>query len=266
VAVHEVIAELAVEAQEIDQLVAELEPERWAAPTPAPTWTIAHQIAHLTAMFQLTGLSAANPDAFVGLTSQLSDDFDANVHYALSQFLNDDPEVMLSTYRSERDGALKHFAALPPEEPIPWLVQPVPVSVMAGVCLMELFGHGQDIADTLGVRRERTARVRHVAEFGVRAWDFGYAAHGLTPPNVRFRFDLTGPSGEEWTFGDGDAEQTISGDAVDFCMLVTRRRHRDDLNLTASGQEADAWIDLALAYRGPAGQGRVPGQFAGLDG
>lgn len=41
-------------------------------------------------------------------------------------------------------------------------------------------------------------------------------------------------------------------------------RHRADLTLTATGAEADRWLDQAQAFRGPAGPGRRPGQFAHL--
>ena len=81
-------------------------------------------------------------------------------------------------------------------------------------------------------------------------------------PMPPFRFDITAPSGAPWTFGPPEATQTIAGPAEDFCLLVTRRRHRDDLALTATGPDADRWLDIAQAYRGPAGPGRRPGQFA----
>ncbi|NYV77137.1 maleylpyruvate isomerase N-terminal domain-containing protein [Streptomyces sp. UH6] len=42
-----VIDDMRAEADELDALVAELDDERWAAPTPAPGWGVAHQIAHL---------------------------------------------------------------------------------------------------------------------------------------------------------------------------------------------------------------------------
>ncbi|MDY7090533.1 MAG: wyosine base formation domain-containing protein, partial [Actinomycetota bacterium] len=45
---------------------------------------------------------------------------------------------------------------------------------------------------------------------------------------------------------------------ADFCLLVTRRRHRDDLALVARGAEADRWLGIAQAYRGPAGDGPKP--------
>jgi hypothetical protein len=48
---------------------------------------------------------------------------------------------------------------------------------------------------------------------------------------------------------------------VDFCLLVTRRRHPDDLAVTATGTDAEQWLDIAQCYRGSPGEGRAPGQF-----
>ena len=39
---------------------------------------------------------------------------------------------------------------------------------------------------------------------------------------------------------------------------MTQRRHRDDLALAATGPDADAWLDVAQAFAGPAGGGRSP--------
>ena len=116
--------------------------------------------------------------------------------------------------------------------------------------------------DGLGLTRTFTDRIGHVAFLGTRTRDIGYLVRGLTPPAEEFRFEFTAPSGIVWAFGPDDAEQRISGPAADFCLLVTRRRHRDDLALTAIGGEADHWLDIAQAYGGPAGEGRRPAQFA----
>ena len=119
-----------------------------------------------------------------------------------------------------------------------------------------------DIADALGVHRVPTTRIAHVARFGVRTRDFSYLARGRTPPAEPFRVELTGPDGQLWTWGAQDASQVVSGPALDFCLLVTQRRHRADLAITARGAEADEWLDIAQAYVGPPGQGRAPGQFS----
>lgn len=261
---QDVISALTADGDEVDQLVAGLDADQWALPTPAPGWSIAHQIAHLAVTFRIAGLAATDPAAFVALTSRLSADFAANVNTALAEYLADPPEVLLTRWRTERDTATKAIAAVPPTEVVPWLVRPLPPAILAAAGMMELFGHGQDIADTLRVRRERTDRLRHVVAFGVRTWDFGYQSRNLTPPEGEFRFEITAPSGAVWDFGPADAQQRISGPAEDFCLLVTRRRHPADLAVTASGAQAQQWLKIAQAYRGPAGEGRKPGQFTAL--
>jgi len=90
---------------------------------------------------------------------------------------------------------------------------------------------------------------------------FAWALHKAWP-QAEFHYELTGPSGQRWSYGPADATDRITGSAEDFCLLVTRRRHRSDLDVTAAGEEADHWMDIAQCYRGPAGAGRRPGQFA----
>lgn len=259
-----VVPDLVAEGEEIDGLVADLDPDQWATPTPSPGWTITHQIAHLAATFRMAAQAAADPQAFTAGLARLSPDFNTNVDRAMSAYLGDPPEVLLPRWRSERAAAEKALGALPPEQMVPWLVRPIPAAVLAAAGMMELFGHGQDIADALRVPRRHTDRIGHLVAFAVRTWDFGYLARGLTPPQVRFRFELTAPSGARWDFGPEDGQQRITGPAVDFCLLVTRRRHRADLAVHAVGADADRWLDIAQAYRGPAGSGRTPGQFASL--
>ena len=119
----------------------------------------------------------------------------------------------------------------------------------------------QDIADALGVTREPTGRLRHVAHIGVGARGYSYAVHGQTPPGIPVRVELTAPDGSLWTWGPEDAGDRITGPALDFCLLVTQRRHRDDLALAIEGPAAAEWMAIAQAFAGPPGEGRRPGQF-----
>jgi enediyne biosynthesis protein E11 len=261
---RDVISDLTAEGEQVERLLADLDADQWTTPTPAEGWTVAHQVAHLVANFKLAALSASDPDQFNAVLSRLGTDFDANVYAALSPYLAAPPDVLLSHFRDGRAAAEKALGALPGEHMVPWLARPLPARVLAAAGIMELFAHGQDIADAVGVTPERTDRIWHLVTFAVRVWDFGYLARGLTPPEVEFRYELTAPSGTPWTLGPANSPQRITGPAEDFCLLVTRRRHRDDLRVTAQGAEADAWLDIAQAYRGTPGSGRKPGQFAAL--
>ena len=70
--------------------------------------------------------------------------------------------------------------------------------------------------------------------------------------------ELTAPDGSVWTWGPENAAQRVTGPALDFCLRVTRRRHRDDLALQATGPDADRWLDVAQAFAGPPGKARPP--------
>jgi uncharacterized protein (TIGR03084 family) len=73
---------------------------------------------------------------------------------------------------------------------------------------------------------------------------------------------LTGPAGDRWVWAE-EADESISGPALDFCLVVTQRRHRADTDLQAHGELAVEWLSVAQAFAGPPGPGRKAGQFRG---
>ena len=85
---------------------------------------------------------------------------------------------------------------------------------------------------------------------------FAVVIRGLTPPAAEVLVGVTAPSGETWSFGDPDAANQVTGTALDFCLLTTQRRHRDDTALVATGPVADEWLSLAQIFAGPPGPGR----------
>ncbi len=129
---------------------------------------------------------------------------------------------------------------------------------MATARFMETWAHSLDVAEALGVTPEPTDRIRHVAHLGVRTRNYAYSVHSLEPPAEEFRIELRSPSGELWEWGPAGAAQSVRGSAYDFCLRVTQRRHRDDLDLVATGPDADQWLDIAQAFAGPPGEGRGP--------
>jgi uncharacterized protein (TIGR03084 family) len=127
---------------------------------------------------------------------------------------------------------------------------------MATARLMETWAHGLDVADALGVKRPATARLRSIAHIGVRTRDFAFAINGLAAPADSFRVELIAPDGSTWTWGPEDAAQRVAGTAEGFCTLVTQRRPRAGLDVTAEGDDARRWLTIAQAFAGPPGPGR----------
>lgn len=257
-AMHDVCADLATEGSELGALVAGLGTRAWAGATPATGWTVRHQVAHLAYVARLVRLAVGDQEAFEAETAPVREDFQSGMDARLAEYAAEPVHDLLRRWAEERAAAEEGLAALPRRDLVPWLAGPLPVSVLAAVALMELFAHGQDIHDGLGSPRTFTDRIGHIAFLGTRTRDLAYRAHGLRPPPEPFRFELTAPSGALWAFGPPEAEQRIAGPAADFCLLVTRRRHRDDLVLTSVGTEADRWLDIAQTYIGPPGEGRAP--------
>lgn len=260
--IDEVLADLRAEGDDLDRVVSGIGEDQWRLATPAPGWTIAHQIGHLASSDRLATLAATDAQAFALRRAELADDFDAAVTAGAAEFADEAPGQLLSRWREARSGLRDALGAVPAGERVPWIVEPMSPASLATTRLMELFGHGQDVRDALGVERPDTDRVVHVARLGVRTRDFAYLARGLTPPAEEFRVELSSPGGRAWAWGPEDAAQGVSGPLLDFCLLVTQRRHRDDLDLVARGADADHWLSFAQAYAGPPGRGRAPGQFA----
>jgi enediyne biosynthesis protein E11 len=258
---QDVYSDLKAESDELDALLSGLSAEQWARPTPSEGWTVAGQVAHLTFIAHLMLRSATAPETFGPIVERASADFQGAVDGKLAEYLQQPLPDLLVAWRAAEHDAANALAAVPSGTTVPWLSGPLKPSVLAAAGLLELWAHGQDIRDALGVRREPTDRVGHVAFFGTRTRDTAYRLRGLTPPAEEFRFEFTAPSGVLWAFGPEDAAQKVSGPAADFALLVGRRRHRDDLAVKAEGDEADRWLDIAQAYLGPPGAGRSPGQF-----
>ncbi|GAA4596016.1 TIGR03084 family metal-binding protein [Streptomyces violaceoruber] len=254
-----VIDDLREESEELDALVAELSPEGWRRATPAPGWTIAHQIAHLNWTDRAALAAVTDEDGFRALVEQALAAPDRYVDDGAEEGAKQDPAALLTAWREGRAALDEALRSAAPGARFPWYGPPMATASMATARLMETWAHGLDIAAALGVTRPPTGRLRHVARIGVRARDFAHATHGLTPPAEPFRVELTGPGGDLWTYGPEDATQRVTGPALDFCLLATQRAHRADLALTAEGPDADRWLDIAQAFAGPPGARRAPG-------
>ncbi|PWR14210.1 TIGR03084 family protein [Micromonospora sicca] len=250
------LADLAAESDQLDALVAGLPPEGWARPTPAPGWTVAHQIAHLAWTDHVARLAATDAEAFYA--SVLSAPDPARLVDDGAESFLAPPAELLARWRDGRAALASALAAVPPGEKVPWYGTRMSPASMVTARIMETWAHAEDVADTLGVTRPAAARLRHIAHLGFRTLGHGFAAHGRPAPTAPVRVELTAPHGDTWTFGPADAADRVTGPALDFCLLVTQRRHRADLSLVATGPTADEWLDVAQAFAGPPGAGREP--------
>ena len=253
----------------VDDLVAEsgelravLEPRSasdWTRPTPAAGWTIVDQVTHLAYFDDVTRRSITDPARFRAEAEQLTADGLDFPDRVAARFHDTPPREALTWFDRSRDQLATAFRGADPATRLPWFGPPMSPASSVTARLMETWAHGQDVLDTLGIARVPTARLRHVADLGIRALRYSYAVNGLALPTDPIRVELAAPDGQRWTWGPADARDRVAGDALDFCLVVTQRRHRDDTRLDVRGPIAAQWIAIAQAFAGAAGPGRPPG-------
>jgi uncharacterized protein (TIGR03084 family) len=256
-----ITADLVAEHDSLDALVSALPPAAWEVPTPAAGWAVRDQISHLRFFDDRAILAITDPEAFVADAKQiLASAGDPSVEHGRSV----PPEQLLEDWREGRARMVNVLNGLDPNARIVWYGPAMAARSFATARLMETWAHGQDVADAVGVHRLPTARLRHVAHIGVRARPFSYATRNRPVPDGDVYVSLDPPGGgEPWTWGDEAAadHDLVTGPALDFCLVVTQRRHLDDTALVADGPLAEDWMEIAQAFAGPPGTGRAPGQF-----
>jgi uncharacterized protein (TIGR03084 family) len=253
----QVLNDLTAEGDALEALVVGLDEAGWRTATPAPGWDIATTIVHLAWTDESAIIAGTDKEGWDALVLQAIADPNGFVDAEAFKGAQASGAEILARWQAGRPALVKMLRDYPEGQKLPWYGPPMSPASMGTARFMETWAHALDVADALGVTLEPTDRLKHVAHLGVRTRNYAYVNRGLEAPTEEFRIDLTSPSGEQWSWGPEDAAQTVTGSAYHFCLLVTQRRHRDDLDLVAVGPDANAWLDIAQAFAGPSGEGRA---------
>jgi uncharacterized protein (TIGR03084 family) len=256
---HSICDDLQAELTALDAIVSPLREAEWNHPTPAENWLVRDQISHIGSTDRVAVIAAGDPERFQA--EVLTEDRNARHRRLLEAGRAMSHTELLNWWRDGYTAMLEVFRRLDAKTRIPWFGPAMSAVSFATARLMETWAHGQDIVDALGLQRTPTDRLRHVATIGVLARPFSYRINDREPPTADVRVELTSPSGVIWTWGDPQAPDRISGDALDFCLIVTQRRHPSDTGLHIEGVIANGWMQIAQAFAGAPGSGRAPGQF-----
>ena len=260
-AYRSLLDDLAAEHLALDAVVAALAPEQWGLTTPSPGWAVRDQVGHLYYFDGTASLSATDPAAFVAerdaLIQSLADPAQLDAH-TLGFARGASPDELLAAWRTGRGDLLAALAPLGAKDRLEWYGPPMSAMSFATARLMETWAHGQDVVDAVGADRPASDRLRHIAHLGVRTRGFAYVLRGREVPAGEIRVELTAPSGETWEWGPPEAAAAVTGPALDFCLVVTQRRHPTDTALTITGPLAEDWMAIAQAFAGAPTTGPAP--------
>jgi uncharacterized protein (TIGR03084 family) len=252
-----IVAELRAESGQLDALVAALPEQGWRTATPAPGWTIAHQIAHLFWTDRVAVVAVTDGAGFAEFLTLAAKNPGGFVDEGAEELAATPPTDLLAEWRQMRVRLHDELLRVESGRKLPWFGPPMSAASMATARLMETWAHGLDVADALGVKRSASPGLKSIAHIGVRTRDFAFAVNGLPAPAEPFLVELRAPDGAAWSWGPADAVQRVTGSAEDFCMLVTQRRPHAELDVAAVGPDAERWLTIAQAFAGPPGSGRT---------
>jgi len=264
--VTDVLADLLAEQAALDPIVRALSSDDWATPTASPRWSVTDQVAHLTYFDRTAAFAISAPDRWdeemnrlfgaAGAGDAGVDDLTLGPVRALAV------EDRHAAWVEGRDALTAASAALADDTRVPWYGPSMGAKSFLTARLMECWAHGQDIVDAVGADRPASDRLRHIAQLGYITRGWTYANRKTDMPDGDISVRLEAPSGDTWTWGPDDAPSTVSGHAEDFCLVVTQRRHLDDVDLAVTGEAAQDWLMKAQAFAGPPTDGPAAGSFS----
>jgi uncharacterized protein (TIGR03084 family) len=252
-------ADFLAECEELDAFVSQYGEADFARPTDFWAWTVRDQVMHLYFVDVLMLTSIEEEQRFLDWVKEirayqatgreLSD-------YMRERYLDMTRDSLLATWRETYRRFAEVFDSRDPKTRMKWFGPDMSLMSAASARQMEVFAHGQDIYDLFGVEREPKERVRNICELGVRTLGWTFRNRGLEPPPPS-EVVLTAPSGAVWRWNEG-AQDSVTGPAVDFALVVTQRRHVDDTALQVNGEGARRWMEWAQCFAGPPSEGPPP--------
>jgi uncharacterized protein (TIGR03084 family) len=248
------LQDLGAEQAALDARVADLTEDGWRTATPADGWDIADCISHLHYFDGTAELALTDAEEFAAHARLILADLDRVPD--TNKARSGSGAELLEAWRIGRRALIERARAADPLQRVPWYGPPMSLASFVTARIMETWAHGQDVIDALGLPPVVSERLRHVCHIGIGARAYSYRVHAAEDEGASVRVELTGPGAGIW--GPEDAEDRITGTALDFALLVTQRRHRSDLDLDIVGETANQWMSIAQAYAGPAGAGRKP--------
>lgn len=257
------VDDLRAEGAELHRLLTALDERDWTRATAFKGWTIDDIVRHLHIGDTMGLASATDPAAFAKLLA----DIQARRSEGLSRIEETHRRLdglggprLLERWQTTLEQLCTVLAAKPADARLKWSGPDMGVRMFTTARQMETWAHGQAIYDLLGVDRPAPSpRLRNIAEIGVRTFGWAYRNRGLPVPTIAPHVRLETPFGETWAWNDPAAGNSVSGDALAFCQVVTQTRHVADTGLSVTGEQARHWMSIAQCFAGPPENPPTPG-------
>jgi len=259
---QQICGELLGECRALADLCRGMSASQWRVPTDFHGWTPWDEIAHLAFFDDAGWLAATDPPRFAAHKQALQEELAHGEEIsaiARRRFGQFDGPALLALWCEQQERLVAALVGMEAKARLPWYGPDMSARSFASARLMETWAHGQDVWDAVGRERGPSPGLRNIAHLGVTTYGWTFANRRLPVPEPQPFVSLTAPDGDTWTWGTPSDEDFVRGPALDFALLVTQRRHRDDTRLVWSGASAQQWTLLAQCFAGPPADGPAPG-------
>lgn len=248
------IVDFQAEAAELGQILEPLSASDWHRVTQFKGYTINDVLRHLHQGDHMALAAAEGAEVFEALREVrrvrrqggVSARDDARLEFG---HLAD--RALLDAWRTTLAALCQKLAALPADARLKWAGPDMGVRMFTTARQMEVWSHGHEIADLLGIDRAPTDRLENIAVIGVRTFGWTFVNRGLSVPGEPPRVRLTAPSGAIWEWHAGSQSGSVTGTALHFAQVVTQVRSLADTQLVVNGDVAQRWMAIAQCFAGP---------------
>lgn len=239
------------ESSALAELLATLSDSDFEQPTLFKGWTINNILRHLHVWNIAAGKSLDGEDAFTAFLSALMGGERGLLFNAMeNRYLEGlSGAALLWAWRDEYRRLSDRFSATDPKARLKWVGPDMSAISSITARLMETWSHAQAVYDVLGVQRVDDDRIGNIVRLGVNTFGWTFKNRTEEPPGPMPRLCLNAPSGAVWEYGEGD--DLITGQAAEFCQVVTQCRNIGDTQLQVTGPVAERWMATAQCFAGP---------------
>jgi len=250
-----ILTALAEQVDELDGLVAGLDEDGFALPSRCPGWSISDVLLHVAQTNEMATASAERrfteeAAAFGNRagTAPAGATVDDLAGMAVAAARGRPGKEVYDRWKASSAAQAAALGACEAGTRLPWVAGDLAAITLATTRLAELWIHTGDVAAGLGRELTPGARLRPIARLAWRTLPYAFARAGKTlsgPVALR----LTAPDGTTWEFEPDDpAATTVSGPALDFCLVAARRVSPSETALTTTGPDGADVLDLVRTF------------------
>ena len=238
----QILSSLVAEQQLLDQYLQSIPVRNWNTKTTFKNWSITSHVSYLAGLEDLAfnALKKKGTEFSLYKGPKGLENFEKN---CTDKGKDMRPQDVIEWWRLSRAKVVETLADATPGRKIKWWHKEIDYLTFASSKLAETWAHGLDIYSCMKKDHEDTVRIEHVALFGWLNSESTSKVNKLKHQDLRI--ELIGPEYKAWQFGNEKSENSIKGNAGDWCRVVTGRVDKSfKPNLTAEGDFAKKFINI----------------------